>query len=100
MPAGSPKDQVILTASPEGQPSSTEPALPEAISPEEKAAMQGMSLFRIRKPQNTKIETLHPYVQTLSLVDLESCVALEQATFPEHERCSREKARPYLRFFT
>lgn len=34
---------------------------------------------------------LHPYVQTLSLSDLESCVALENAVFPEHERCSREK---------
>ena len=36
-------------------------------------------------------KNLHPYVQTLSLVDLESCVALENAAFPEYERCSREK---------
>lgn len=36
---------------------------------------------------------LHPYVQTLSLADLESCVALENAAFPEEERCSREKVR-------
>ena len=34
---------------------------------------------------------LHPYVQTLSLSNLESCVALENAVFPEEERCSREK---------
>ncbi|MCJ1286699.1 hypothetical protein MMC26_006045 [Xylographa opegraphella] len=34
---------------------------------------------------------LHPYVQLLSLSDLEACVALEAATFPEHERASREK---------
>ena len=34
---------------------------------------------------------LHPYVQTLSLADVESCVALENAAFPENERCSREK---------
>lgn len=34
---------------------------------------------------------LHPYAQTLSLADLESCVALENAAFPEEERCSREK---------
>ena len=34
---------------------------------------------------------LHPYVQLLSISDLEACVALEAATFPEHERCSREK---------
>lgn len=43
---------------------------------------------------------LHPYVQTLSLADLESCVALENAAFPEEERCSREKVRePALYLF-
>lgn len=42
----------------------------------------------------TKIKAmgnLHPYVQTLSISNLEDCVALENAVFPEHERCSREK---------
>lgn len=34
---------------------------------------------------------LHPYVQTLTVADVESCVALENAAFPEHERCSRDK---------
>ena len=34
---------------------------------------------------------MHPYVQTLSISNLESCVALENAVFPEEERCSREK---------
>lgn len=43
---------------------------------------------------------LHPYVQTLSLADLDSCVALENAAFPEEERCSREKVRePALYLF-
>lgn len=43
---------------------------------------------------------LHPYVQTLSLADLESCVALENAAFPEEERCSREKvSEPALYLF-
>lgn len=41
-----------------------------------------------------KRNDLHPYVTTLSLDDVESCVKLEEATFPEHERCSREKVRP------
>lgn len=36
---------------------------------------------------------LHPYVQTLSVADVDSCVALENAAFPENERCSREKVR-------
>ena len=39
---------------------------------------------------------LHPYVQLLSISDLEACVALEAATFPEHERCSREKVCIFL----
>jgi len=34
---------------------------------------------------------LHPYVQTLSISNLEGCLALENAVFPEHERCSRAK---------
>lgn len=42
---------------------------------------------------------LHPYVQTISLADLESCVALENAAFPEEERCSREKVCTVFTFF-
>ncbi|KAI9877351.1 MAG: hypothetical protein M1830_004157 [Pleopsidium flavum] len=38
-----------------------------------------------------KRNDLHPYVTTLSLADVESCIRLEDASFPEHERCSREK---------
>ena len=34
---------------------------------------------------------LHPHVQTLSTADVDACVALENAGFPENERCSREK---------
>lgn len=36
-------------------------------------------------------DNLHPHVQTLSISDLEACVALENAAFPEDLRCSREK---------
>lgn len=41
-------------------------------------------------------DNLHPYVQTLSLSNLESCVALENAVFPDQERCSREKVDMYF----
>ena len=37
------------------------------------------------------MKKIHPLVQVLSLHDLESCVAVENAAFPENERCSREK---------
>jgi hypothetical protein len=34
---------------------------------------------------------LHPFVQILSIADLDACIALENAARPEGERCSREK---------
>ena len=34
---------------------------------------------------------LHPHVQVLSISNLEACLVLENATFPESERCTREK---------
>jgi len=39
----------------------------------------------------SKYDNLHPYTQILGPSNLEQCVALEDAAFPEHERCSREK---------
>ena len=41
--------------------------------------------------RNEKRDELHPYVQSLKLSDVESCVRLEEETFPPQERCSREK---------
>ena len=49
------------------------------------------SVRQFPRTQAKDNDNLHPYVQTLSISDLESCVALENASFPEHERCSREK---------
>lgn len=46
--------------------------------------------------RNEKRDVLHPYTQTLSLSDIESCVRLEEATFPPQERCTREKVSPSL----
>ncbi|KAI9678328.1 MAG: Nucleolar GTP-binding protein 1 [Caeruleum heppii] len=43
------------------------------------------------QPPTSEINVAHPYVRPLTLADVESCLALENATFPEHERCSREK---------
>lgn len=52
----------------------------------------GGGLFdQIANQRNEKRDVLHPYTQTLTLNDVESCVRLEEATFPAHERCSREK---------
>ena len=46
---------------------------------------------RTRGGAANKYDNLHPYTQILSLSDLEACIAVEEAAFPEHERCSREK---------
>ena len=50
-----------------------------------------VQLLRHSRAKADERNELHPYVQTLSLSDLESCIALENAIFPEQERCSREK---------
>ena len=47
--------------------------------------------------KNTERDKIHPYTQTLKESDIDSCVKLEEATFPEHERCTREKVS--LSFF-
>ena len=47
-------------------------------------------------PPARTIRALHPYTRPLTISDLESCVALENAAFPEHERCTPEKVSPFL----
>lgn len=42
---------------------------------------------------NPQRDQINPYTQTLSLSDVESCVRLEEAAFPPHERATREKVR-------
>ena len=45
------------------------------------------------RPQQDPIarDALHPYTQVLSVANLDECVQVENATFPEHERATREK---------
>lgn len=42
-------------------------------------------------PKPSPLDELHPFVQILSVADVDDCVHVESA-FPENERCSREKA--------
>ena len=65
---------------------------PETQDEDDMGGNEGGSLFeQIADQRNEKRDQFHPYTQTLTLNDIESCVRLEEATFPEHERCSREK---------
>lgn len=52
--------------------------------------------MRSRVPaRNSELAKLHPYVQLLSVSDLDDCEKVE-SVFPEAERCSRENVRFYL----
>lgn len=44
-----------------------------------------------RRGSTHKWDALHPVTQVLSVANVEDCTTLEEAAFPEHERCSREK---------
>ncbi|KAL8795330.1 MAG: hypothetical protein Q9195_002200 [Heterodermia aff. obscurata] len=61
-------------------------ASPHAQTPRFASFAEEMRSSRLEEKGN-----LHPYIQTLTVADVDSCVALENAAFPEHERCSREK---------
>lgn len=87
-----PKDEAQLTASPESQNSyTTSQDGYKGFSIDRGDEGFGLGPSRNAKMDNKALSDLHPYVQILSLSDVDSCVALENATFPENERCSREK---------
>ncbi|CAD6568786.1 MAG: hypothetical protein ASARMPREDX12_001839 [Alectoria sarmentosa] len=99
MPSDDPPD--VLSDSPESQTPRLE--VSESSPPTSHDGYNAFTIHRQEEKQTSaqqlrtnraKINDrnhLHPYVQTLSLSNLDSCVALENAVFPEAERCSREK---------
>lgn len=49
--------------------------------------------YLFRRPQGrprTQLDELHPFVQVLSLSNVDDCIQVEDS-FPEHERCTRDK---------
>ena len=48
------------------------------------------------RPSRSRLDQLHPFVQLLSLANVDDCVKVEEA-FPENERCTREKVRGHVR---
>lgn len=92
------KDEATLTASLESQTRAGDLLAQDQDGYNEFTIHGGDELPSFGASKNARggkndLSNLHPYVQTLSLSDLESCIALENATFPEHERCSREKVK-------
>lgn len=96
-PSATPEDDsnhlsFTLSRSPE----SDEETSPVRQSPPYRPAIRRESLplfsLRNRDGANYKdVSDLHPYVQSLTIADLESCIALENTAFPPEERCSPEK---------
>ena len=68
------------------------PELTKAPTPKEEPQSAGGGLLdAILGQSNEKRDNLHPYTQSLTTSDIESCIKVEEATFPPNERCSREK---------
>lgn len=77
-------------------PDSDEENTPVRQSPPNRPVIRRESLplfsLRNRDGANYKdVSDLHPYVQTLTIADLESCIELENTAFSPEERCSPEK---------
>lgn len=71
---------------------------PAAMDDERAAPMDAYDEDQhFRTPPSTlglsKRDQLHPYTQSLSINDVDSCTMLEEETFPPHERASKEKVR-------
>lgn len=91
-----PKDEATLTASPESQTRTGDLVATDHDGYKESNIHQEVENLdsdtsRFGRDEEKDLSDLIPYVQTLSLTDVESCIALENATFPRNERCSREK---------
>ena len=81
-----------LTRSPESQDSTSAPRQDNISRPTiRRESLPPFSLRNRLGVDYKNLIDLHPYVQTLTVADLESCVALENSAFPPEERCSAEK---------
>lgn len=96
-PSATPKDDrnhISFTLS--RSPDSDEGTTPVRQDPPDRPAIrrESLPLFSLRNRDGVNykdVNDLHPYVQTLTIADLESCIALENTAFPPEERCSPEK---------
>lgn len=79
------KDDAIANMSPLDR--SDKPAAADSSSDK---PVQG-TMFAAQAQTNSKRDNLHPYTQTLTLSDVQSCVILEEAAFPPQERATKEK---------
>lgn len=65
---------------------------PITASPDAQTPGCGSFGDQLQAPSGNPEDHVHPYVSTLSMKDFESCVTLEEETFPEAERVSTSSA--------
>ena len=98
-PSATPKnDGKSLSFTLSRSPDSEEDTTPVRQSPANRPVIRrgSLPLFSLRNRDGADykdVSDLHPYVQTLTIADLESCITLENMAFPPEERCSPEKVR-------
>ncbi|KAI7528051.1 hypothetical protein KC331_g15957 [Hortaea werneckii] len=85
-----------LTKSPEeveGTPEQPTSAQKPSVQPDHPTgAMDAVNdQGNFQTPGLSKRDDLHPYTQSLSIKDIDSCTKLEEETFPPNERATREK---------
>lgn len=85
------KESNIETLPTSRKPTANDDAYEEPMSADDESQM----IDELSERHNSKLDELHPYTQTLSMSDVESCVLLENAAFPPNERASREKVSSY-----
>ncbi len=83
-------DMPALTKSPNDVEDSSGRQASKDNGQEDSQPQEGL-LFSQLAQRNEKRDELHPYVQTLSPSDVESCTRLEEEAFPPNERATREK---------
>jgi len=77
----------------------TKPDKDSAQQQQPEKPQQG-TMFAQQAQKNSKRDDLHPYTQTLTLNDVESCVILEEAAFPPQERATKEKVSQPISFLS
>jgi len=77
----------------------TKPDTDSAQQQQPEKPQQG-TMFAQQAQKNSKRDDLHPYTQTLTLNDVESCVILEEAAFPPQERATKEKVSQPFSFLS
>ncbi|RMY71779.1 hypothetical protein D0862_14562 [Hortaea werneckii] len=96
MPQDGLQDMPRLTKSPEeveGTPKHPSTAQKPSVEPHHPTgAMDAVNdQGNFQTPGLSKRDDLHPYTQSLSIKDIDSCTKLEEETFPPNERATREK---------